>query len=158
MFALLHYFDIDALEAAVAATIGIATAPAVVLLVAAELKAEGPVTRRALWHVALNNIIAMLGVALLLPFIEARAGASRGIPIARALWLVAGSFLLGYVAFRVARAARALRRQGRRAAVHPGRRDDRADRRRRADWPGCRCCSRCSCSASARATSIRSGG
>src|SRR5439155_1751180 len=70
MFALLRYFDIAPLEAAVAATVGVATAPAVVLLVAAELKAEGPVTRRALWHVALNNIIAMLGVTLLLPFIE----------------------------------------------------------------------------------------
>jgi Kef-type K+ transport system membrane component KefB len=103
MFALLRYFDIDPLEAAVAATIGIATAPAVVLLVAAELKAEGPVTRRALWHVALNNIVAMLGVALLLPFIEARAGVATWDPIARALWLVAGSFLLGYAAFRIAR-------------------------------------------------------
>jgi Sodium/hydrogen exchanger family len=103
MFALLRYFDTNALEAAVAATIGVATAPAVVLLVATELKAEGPVTRRALWHVALNNIVAMLGVALLLPFIEARAGGGPWNPIARALWLVAGSFLLGYVAFRIAR-------------------------------------------------------
>ena len=102
MFALLRYFDSPALEAAVAATVGIATAPAVVLLVAAELKAEGPVTRRALWHVALNNIIALLGVALLLPFIEGRAEVASWNPTARALWLVAGSFLLGYVAFRAA--------------------------------------------------------
>jgi Kef-type K+ transport system membrane component KefB len=103
MFALLRYFDIPALEAAVAATVGIATAPAVVLLVAAELKAEGPVTRRALWHVALNNIIALLGVAMLLPFIEGRGEAASWNPTARALWLVAGSFLLGYVAFHAAR-------------------------------------------------------
>jgi len=103
MFALLRYFDIAPLEAAVAATVGVATAPAVVLLVAAELKAEGPVTRRALWHVALNNIIAMLGVALLLPFIEARDSGSPWNPTARALWLVAGSFLLGYLAFWVTR-------------------------------------------------------
>src|SRR5437762_10696318 len=104
MFALLRYFDIAPLEAAVAATVGVATAPAVVLLVAAELKAEGPVTRRALWHVALNNIIAMLGVTLLLPFIEARDATSLWSPTGRALWLVAGSFLLGYVAFWIARA------------------------------------------------------
>jgi Kef-type K+ transport system membrane component KefB len=103
MFALLRYFDIAPLEAAVAATVGVATAPAVVLLVAAELKAEGPVTRRALWHVALNNIIAMLGVTLLLPFIEARDATSLWSPTGRALWLVAGSFLLGYVAFWIAR-------------------------------------------------------
>ena len=99
MFTLLTYFEIAPLEAAVAATVGVATAPAVVLLVAAELKAEGPVTRRALWHVALNNIIAMLGVALLLPFIEAREAGSPWHPAARALWLVAGSFLLGCLAF-----------------------------------------------------------
>jgi Kef-type K+ transport system membrane component KefB len=100
---LLRYFDIAPLEAAVAATVGVATAPAVVLLVAAELKAEGPVTRRALWHVALNNIIAMLGVTLLLPFIEAGDGGSPWSPTGRALWLVAGSFLLGYLAFWIAR-------------------------------------------------------
>ena len=99
MFVLLRYFDIAPLEAAVAATVGIATAPAVVLLVAAELKAEGPVTRRALWHVALNNIIALLGVAVLLPFIEAGDSGSPWNPTARALWLVAGSFLLGYLMF-----------------------------------------------------------
>src|SRR5690242_3641857 len=103
MFALLRYFDIAPLEAAVAATIGVATAPAVVLLVASELKADGPVTRRALWHVALNNIIAILGVALLLPFIEAGASGSPWNPAARALWLLAGSFLLGCLAFWVTR-------------------------------------------------------
>jgi NhaP-type Na+/H+ or K+/H+ antiporter len=101
MFALLRAVGIDTLEAAVAATIGVATAPAVVLLVVSELKAEGPVTRRTLWHVALNNIVAMLGIALLLPFIEARAAAAPWNPIARSLWIVAGSFLLGYIAFRV---------------------------------------------------------
>jgi Kef-type K+ transport system membrane component KefB len=104
MYALLAFFDVPPLEAAVAATIGVATAPAVVLLVAAELKADGPATRRSLWHVALNNIVAMLGIALLLPFVEARVSGTPWNPIARALWLVAGSFLLGYVAFRVARA------------------------------------------------------
>jgi NhaP-type Na+/H+ or K+/H+ antiporter len=70
-----------------------------VLLVTNELKAEGPVTRRMLWHVALNNVIATLGITLLLPFIEARASDSTWNPVARALWLIAGSFLLGYVAF-----------------------------------------------------------
>ena len=100
MFGLLHFAGgIDTLEAAVAAMVGTATAPAVVLLVTNELKAEGPVTRRMLWHVALNNVIATLGITLLLPFIEARASGATWNPVARALWLVAGSFLLGYVAF-----------------------------------------------------------
>ncbi|HET9762838.1 MAG TPA: cation:proton antiporter [Casimicrobiaceae bacterium] len=100
MFAVLRLIGtIDMLEAAVAAMVGIATAPAVVLLVTNELKAEGPVTRRTLWHVALNNVIATLGITLLLPFIEARASGATWNPVARALWLIAGSFLLGYVAF-----------------------------------------------------------
>jgi NhaP-type Na+/H+ or K+/H+ antiporter len=101
MFALLHFAGVPTLEAAVASMIGVATAPAVVLLVANELKAEGPVTRRMLWHVALNNIVAAIGVTLLLPFVEASQSGQALSPIARALWLIGGSFLLGYVAFLV---------------------------------------------------------
>ena len=100
IFGLLHFVGgIDTLEAAVAAMVGTATAPAVVLLVTNELKADGPVTRRMLWHVALNNVIATVGITLLLPFIEARASGASWNPVARALWVIAGSFLLGYAAF-----------------------------------------------------------
>jgi NhaP-type Na+/H+ or K+/H+ antiporter len=101
MFVLLLWLGIAPLEAAVVATFGIATAPAVVLLVTRELRADGPVTRRALWHVALNNIVAILGLAILLPFIEASHGAGPWGPVARSLWAVAGSFLLGYLAFHL---------------------------------------------------------
>jgi Kef-type K+ transport system membrane component KefB len=101
MFAVLLFTGVTTLEAAVAAMIGVATAPAVVLLVANELKAEGPVTRRMLWHVALNNIVAAIGVTLLLPFIEASQSGSALNPIARALWLIGGSTLLGLAAFFV---------------------------------------------------------
>ena len=58
-------------------------------------------TRRMLWHVALNNIVATVGITLLLPFIEARATGASWNPVARALWLIAGSFLLGFVAFQL---------------------------------------------------------
>ena len=123
MFALLHFVGgIDALEAAVAATVGVATAPAVVLLVTNELKAEGPVTRRMLWHVALNNIIATVGITLLLPFIEARAsGASWNPARARA---VADRRIVPARLRRVPAddAARALARQVPGAAIHPRRR------------------------------------
>ena len=101
MLGLLRILGVDWLEAAVVATFGVATAPAVVLLVTRELRADGPVTRRALWHVALNNILALLGVALLLPFVEAQARGASWDPVARSLWVVGGSFLLGYGAFRV---------------------------------------------------------
>ena len=101
VFGLLALLDVDLLEAAVVATFGVATAPAVVLLVTRELRADGPVTRRTLWHVALNNVVAILGLAFLLPFIEAQASGAPWNPVARSLWVVAGSFLLGYAAFRL---------------------------------------------------------
>jgi Kef-type K+ transport system membrane component KefB len=102
MFGLLHFAGgIDTLEAAVAATVGVATAPAVVLLVTNELKADGPVTRRMLWHVALNNVIATVCITLLLPFVEARASVASSNPAARAVWLIAGSLLLGFLAFQL---------------------------------------------------------
>jgi NhaP-type Na+/H+ or K+/H+ antiporter len=101
MFGLLLFLRVAPLEAAVVATFGIATAPAVVLLVTRELRADGPVTRRALWYVALNNIIAILGIALLLPVIEAQGAGGPLAAIGRSLWGVAGSFLLGYAAFRL---------------------------------------------------------
>ncbi|MEO9137230.1 MAG: cation:proton antiporter, partial [Casimicrobiaceae bacterium] len=47
------------------------------------------------------NIIATIGVTLLLPFIEARTSGATWNPIARALWLIAGSFLLGFLAFQL---------------------------------------------------------
>jgi len=102
MFGLLHFVGgIDTLEAAVAATVGVATAPAVVLLVTNELKADGPVTRRMLWHVALNNVIATVCITLLLPFVEARTSVASSNPAARAVWLIAGSLLLGFLAFQL---------------------------------------------------------
>ena len=101
MAGLLIGLGIDALEAAVMATFGVATAPAVVLLVTRELRADGPVTRRTLWYVALNNIIGILGLVVLLPFVEARVTGTPWTPAARSLWLLAGSFLLGYVAYLV---------------------------------------------------------
>ena len=102
MFGLLHFVGgIDTLEAAVAATVGVATAPAVLLLVTNELKADGPVTRRMLWHVALNNVIATVCITLLLPFVEARTSVASSNPAARAVWLIAGSLLLGFLAFQL---------------------------------------------------------
>ncbi len=144
MFALLHFVaDVDTLEAAVAAMVGTATAPAVVLLVTNELKAEGPATRRMLWHVALNNIIATIGVTLLLPFVEARTSGASWHPIARALWLMAGSFLLGFVAFLVmAMLARWLGKSPvPQFLLAVG--DDRGHRRHARNSAGSRSCSRC---------------
>src|SRR5262249_35117816 len=50
----LAWFGVGTLHAAAAAAIGVATSPAVVMLVAQELKAEGQVTERALNLTAIN--------------------------------------------------------------------------------------------------------
>ena len=157
MFALLVYFDVPKLEAAVAATIGVATAPAVVLLVAAELKAEGPATRRALWHVALNNIVAH---AWRRAAAAVRRGARRRHPVEpdRARAVAAGRLVpAGLLGVSPHAAARPLRRQGRRLAIHPDRRDDRAHRRGGAGREALGAPRAARHAGSARATSIPTG-
>jgi Kef-type K+ transport system membrane component KefB len=54
-----------------------------------------------LWHVALNNVIAAVAITLLLPLIEARASGASANPAGRAVWLFAGSLLLGFLAFHL---------------------------------------------------------
>ena len=156
MFALLRFVvGIDMLEAAVAATVGIATAPAVVLLVTNELKAEGPVTRRMLWHVALNNVIATRRH-------HAAAAVRRGAHVGRVVesrpHARYGSSpdrsCCGFVVFQRDVAVRALARQVAGAAVHPRRRVPSSPPSAPPRPPACRCCSRCSCSARAHAISI----
>ncbi|MDD5330778.1 MAG: cation:proton antiporter [Sulfuricella sp.] len=110
-FALTH-FGIEPLQAAMAAAIGIATSPAVVLLVAHDLKADGPVTRRALSLVALNNIIALLLFTALLPVLHFNLRASWPTILLHPLYRLAGSLVLGYLAYLVtARMARLVGKQ-----------------------------------------------
>lgn len=58
------------LHATLAATIAVATAPAVVLMVADDLKSNGPVTRRTLILTSLNNLFALLLFTILLPMTQ----------------------------------------------------------------------------------------
>lgn len=95
----LTHFGIDSLQAAMAGAIGMATSPAVVLLVAHDLKAEGPVTRRALSLVALNNILALLVFTALLPIMHFSFRASWPTILLHPLYRLAGSMLLGYLAY-----------------------------------------------------------
>lgn len=94
----LTYFDVAPLYAAVAAAIGVSTSPAVVMLVAQELRAEGQVTERALSLVAMNSVVAFVAATMLLSWIhhEYRAGL---ITIAlHPVYMLAGSLILAYLA------------------------------------------------------------
>lgn len=94
----LIYFDIQPLYAAVAAAIGIATSPAVVMLVAQELRAEGQVTERALNLVAINSVVAFVLTTMLLSWIYHEYSAGWLTMLTHPVYLLAGSLFLGYVA------------------------------------------------------------
>lgn len=85
------------LLAAVAAAIGIATGPAVVLTLARELRAQGQVTERILLFTALNCVYAFLAVNLLLAWLHHEYSSDWIAVLAHPLYLIFGSLLLAYV-------------------------------------------------------------
>lgn len=96
----------------------IATAPAVVLAVLRDLKAEGQVTRRLAAMTALNNFVAILAAYALLPVIANESGAPLLMLVEHALYLLAGSCVLAYLTYRLMMPlARLLGRQGSRQFV-----------------------------------------
>lgn len=97
----LVYFDVRPIYAAVAAAIGISTSPAVVLLVAQELKAEGQVTERALNLVAMNSVIAFVLTTMLLSWIHHEYRAGWTTIALHPAYLLGGSLMLGYAASMV---------------------------------------------------------
>lgn len=97
-YVLHRFFDVAPLHAIAAAAVGIATSPAVVMRITADLSAEGQVTERTLLLTALNCSIAALALTALIPslYLEYRGG-WRTI-LLHPLYLLGGSFTLGLVA------------------------------------------------------------
>lgn len=98
IYGALAYFDIEPLYAAVAAAIGVATSPAVVMLVAQELRAEGQVTERALNLVAINSVAAFVLATMLLSWLHHEYRASLVTVVSHPVYLLGGSLLIGYLA------------------------------------------------------------
>jgi Kef-type K+ transport system membrane component KefB len=96
VMAALVWFDVRPIHAAVAASIAIATSPAVVMVVAQELRAEGQVTERALSLVAINSVIAFVTSTMLLAVIHHEYQAGWQTAVLHPLYLLAGSLVLGY--------------------------------------------------------------
>jgi len=94
MFVLLLALDAPPLLAAVAAAIGVATAPAVILVVVRDLRAQGQVTERALLLTALNNIVAFLSVSMLLAWLAHEYAGGWRIALGHPLYLITGSLAL----------------------------------------------------------------
>jgi Kef-type K+ transport system membrane component KefB len=98
----LVYFDVRPIYAAVAASIAIGTSPAVVMIVAQELKAEGQVTERAMTLVAINSVIAFVTATMLLAWIHHEYDAGWQTALMHPVYLLAGSLVVGYAAGRAA--------------------------------------------------------
>jgi Kef-type K+ transport system membrane component KefB len=97
---LLFYFvvQLPLLPSALAATFAIATSPAVVMMVANDLTAEGPVTRRALILTSLNNLFALVIFILLLPQVQIATNKGGSIWLHTA-YLLAGPFFLAMIIY-----------------------------------------------------------
>lgn len=98
IFSALAYFGVEPVYAAVAAAIGIATSPAVVMVVAQELRAEGQVTERTLNLVAINNVIAFVTATMLFAWIHHEYQAGWTTMLLHPLYILSGSLALGYAA------------------------------------------------------------
>jgi Kef-type K+ transport system membrane component KefB len=96
IFFMLAWLGFRPLLAATAAAIGTATSPAVVMLVAQELRAEGQVTERMLLFTAVNTVFAYVVLTLLLPFLHIEQQASWLTALAHPLYVLAGSVALGW--------------------------------------------------------------
>ncbi|MDB5774127.1 MAG: sodium:proton antiporter [Herbaspirillum sp.] len=95
----LSWLGMSHIVAMLAGILSIATAPAVVLVVLRDLRAEGQVTRRLAVMTALNNVVALLATYMLLPMVIREDDASIWNLIWQAIYAVGGSFLLAYVTY-----------------------------------------------------------
>jgi len=98
VFGALLAFRFEPLLAATAAAIGTATSPAVVLLVAHELRAAGQVTERMLLFTAVNCVVAYVALTLMLPFLHLEHAMRWSEALLHPLYILAGSALVGFVA------------------------------------------------------------
>lgn len=116
--AALSWFGASQVVALLGGVLAIATAPAVVLVVLRDLKAEGQVTRRLAAMTALNNFAAILVAYALLPVIAKEAGTPILTLVQYTLYSLGGSFLLAYLTYWLMMPlARLLGRQGSRQFV-----------------------------------------
>ena len=95
------HFGHDPLVAAVAGAIAMSTSPAVLIRVAADLRAEGQVTERALILTALNGVIAFLALTVLIPWLHLEYRGGWLTMLTQPLYLLAASIVLAAVGAQV---------------------------------------------------------
>lgn len=97
VFGALLWLDIGPLLAAVAAAIGVGTAPSVLLMVIHEQRAEGPLTEQAVNLTALNNAFAVVAVTMLLAYLHLEYQGGVLVLLLHPMYLLLGSVVLGYL-------------------------------------------------------------
>lgn len=101
IYVALDRFGFRPLLAAMAAAIGTATSPAVVMMVSHELRSEGQVTERMILFTAVNTVFAYAVLALLLPFLHIEQKADLGTAVLHPLYVFAGAAFAGWAASRL---------------------------------------------------------
>jgi len=101
IYAAMLYFGYAPLLASCAAAVGTATSPAVVMLIAHELRASGQITERTILFTACNSVFAFVALMLLLPFLHLEHEADARTALLHPLYLLGGALLLGFVACQV---------------------------------------------------------
>lgn len=101
IYAALLYAGFAPLLAGCAAAVGTATSPAVVMLVAQELRASGQITERMLLFTAVNCAVAFVALTLLLPLVHLEYRASWSAALLHPFYVLFGAALLGFGACQV---------------------------------------------------------
>ena len=99
VFLVMWFFRLPPLHASLAAAIAVATSPAVVMMIAHDLAAKGPVSRRTFILTSLNNLIGLLLFSMLLPL--SKTGVTQDAMLQTALYRIAGSCCLAAILFAV---------------------------------------------------------
>ena len=98
IYAAMLYFDYSPLLASCAAAVGTATSPAVVMLVAHELRASGQITERTILFTAVNCAFAFIALTLLLPFLHLEYETDVRTALLHPIYLLGGALMLGFAA------------------------------------------------------------
>ena len=91
------WFGIRPVTAAAAALLAVATSPAVVMTVIKDLRAQGQVTERVMLFTALNTAYTVVGLALIVGWLDYERERPLSTMILHPLYLVLGSLLLAGV-------------------------------------------------------------
>ncbi|HKY00973.1 MAG TPA: cation:proton antiporter [Burkholderiales bacterium] len=97
-FTLHYFFEYAALPAALAGAIAASTSPAVLMRVAADLRAQGQVTERALILVAINSVLAFLALTVIVPWVHLEYEGSAWLVLVHPLYLFGVSITIAWIA------------------------------------------------------------